>query len=120
MRTLPRINSLDSDDDGSVDTYPSPEGISHQHAMSPNRHTQTSQGSSSTTSASSHDGRPLQHANGQLHPDVAHAAPANEQHSADPPAPSFASRMFSPFAAFALQTRSASHVSLPSEHDGVT
>ncbi len=64
----------------------------------------------------------LHQANGHLESDGLQAPPEVMQDAPDPPAraPSLASCILSPFAAFALQTRSASHSSIPSDHDGIT
>lgn len=115
VRTLPRINSLNSDADSSLDGSQLADGISDRHDAMQQNNVHTTQNSRPV------DGI-LHQANGHLESDGLQAPPEVMQDAPDPPArvPSLASRILSPFAAFALQTRSASHSSIPSDHDGVT
>ena len=111
VRTLPRIDSLDSDADSSLDGSPLADGTQSRHGTMQQHNVYTTQNSS--------PGEGIVHqVNGHSELDGQQAPPEVMQDAPHPP--SLASRMLSPFAAFALQTHSGSRSSIPSDHDGVT
>lgn len=108
VRTMPRNNSLDSDDDdASLAESPVTDSLRHRSHTASYGDLHSPQLAGHTSSNGSPDNKGLQ-------------APTNGMlDQPDPPVPSLASRMLSPFAAFSLQTLSRSRSSVPSEHDVV-
>lgn len=120
VRTLPRMNSLDSDDDGSLAGSPLAGSLRNRPRVLTQDDMHTLQSPGNSVAGSSPDDKRLQHASGHLHSNGLQTPPDGVQDRPDQPGPSLASRMLSPFAAFALQTHSRSRSLVPGEHDGVT
>ena len=109
LQTLPRNHSLDSDTDGSLDLG-AEAGIAGDEYLT--HHVSAHAPHINGKPAAGQDLQRLQSAAEEAQP-----APDAMQEGAQ--APSFASRMLTPFAAFALQTQSSSHTSVSHDRNGV-
>ena len=120
LQTLPRRKSLDSDTDGSMEPYAGPAveaDTANSNHFDHNRSAHITNINGECADSCHMQDLELEARGCQL---------ANENQTApklvqdEARLPSLASRMLTPFAAFALQTRSGSHASISQDHDGVT